>query len=403
MKMKIGFVISTLRGGGAERVAVVLSDWFLKEGHIIKIIVFDNSKQDYTTECEVIDLNITSGMSRLARVLNIFKRIVRLNSLFSKEKYDLIISSMSQANFYASLLSKFYHYHLISTIHNYNNDGSIDGYLGDDFIQRFIVKNSLTVVCVSNEIRLKYIRLFPEFEKKIITIYNPFTPKVTFRNENLYQQIRRFKSDSKLIINTGRLEHQKGQWLLIHAIKKLIDLNNNIKLVVFGEGKLRNLLLDIVDELQISEHVMFMGYVKEPYAYYELGELFVMTSIYEGLPVAILEAMANGLPIISTDCKAGPCEILNPRQVSLYDKDENKVMEKYGLLTHTPINNYNIEENLVLNEFIVKELVEKTLILLDNERLRLYYSKQSKLRSEDFNIQLIFSKWSEFIFKQNDS
>jgi len=395
--MKIGFVISTLNGGGAERVAVVMSDWFLKKGYDIKLIVFDNSNQEYKTNCEVIDLNIGKATSRSGRVLNIFRRIIKLNLALSKEKIDVVISFMAPANFYAGLLKKIHNYQLIITLHNYNDDSNIDGYLSYSFIQKFITKSSDFVVCVSDEIKSKYVRLFPDFKEKIITIHNPYTPKVSSPNSDFYQRIQQFKSDSRLIINTGRLEHQKGQWLLIHAIKRLIDLNYNFKLIIFGEVKLRNLLTEIAHELSISEHIFFIGYVEDPFLYYELGDLFIMTSIYEGLPVAILEAMSNGLPVVSTDCIAGPCEILNPQKVFLYEKDEMLFDNKYGLLTQTPVKNYDIEINLAKNEHIVRELVEKSVMLLNDETLLNYYKKQSIIRSGDFNIQSIFLSWSKLV------
>jgi glycosyltransferase involved in cell wall biosynthesis len=398
--VKIGLVIPTLKGGGAERLAVVLSESLTKQGHIINLIVLDNSSQSYRTDCNVTDLNIVNSSSIITRILNIFKRLIRLNQVFLIQKNEVVISFMTHANFYTSLLSRQHDFKLVSTLHNYNSDKVIDGYFSYRMIQNFIFKNSVFIVCVSDEIKRKYVNLFPSLKDKFIRIYNPFTPKTNAPKDSLYERIKSFKADSILVVNTGRLEHQKGQWLLIDAFKRLLDLNYKVKLIIFGEGSLRSILSNLVDEFSITEHVLLIGHVEDPYLYYDLCDLFIMTSIYEGLPIALLEAMASGLPIISTDCLAGPAEILNPENISLYDLDEVRIEKKYGLLTHTPINNYDVMINMAENEDIIREIVKKTRTLLENQDLLIHYRNQSSIRSRDFSINSIKDLWSKLIFEK---
>ena len=118
-------------------------------------------------------------------------------------------------------------------------------------------------------------------------------------------------SSKQKLIAVGRLKSQKNFINLVEAIafaKK--GLNLDINLLILGDGEQRESIQNKINSLDLSENIFLAGWVKDPLSYYNLADLFVLSSDYEGFGVVIVEAMSQGLNIVSTDCKSGPSEIL---------------------------------------------------------------------------------------------
>ena len=141
-------------------------------------------------------------------------------------------------------------------------------------------------------------------------IYNPVvTPE-------LYQKITEFSehpwfapNSPPVILGVGRLEMQKDFATLIRAFAK-VQSQRPARLMILGEGISRPQLEALVRELGVAENVTLPGFVANPYAYMARSAVFVLSSLFEGLPTVLIEAMAAGTSVVSTDCKSGPAEIL---------------------------------------------------------------------------------------------
>jgi glycosyltransferase involved in cell wall biosynthesis len=117
-------------------------------------------------------------------------------------------------------------------------------------------------------------------------------------------------SEPPVVLAVGRLTRQKDFGTLVRAFRQLRD-TRRVRLMILGDGEDRTKLEGLVAELDLVCDVQIMGFVPNPYPYYAAASLFVLSSLWEGLPTVLLEAMVFGLPIVSTDCPSGPEEILD--------------------------------------------------------------------------------------------
>ncbi len=114
------------------------------------------------------------------------------------------------------------------------------------------------------------------------------------------------------IVLAGRLTHQKGHRYLIEAMDQIVHKQGlkQVQLHLLGQGELESELKDLVRLRNLEEHIEFAGFIKNPFPYLKAADLFCLPSLYEGMPLILLEAMACGVPIVASDCPSGPRELL---------------------------------------------------------------------------------------------
>ena len=117
------------------------------------------------------------------------------------------------------------------------------------------------------------------------------------------------KGQPPVVLAVGRLTRQKDFGTLVRAFRQVRN-SRKVRLMLLGEGEDRPMLEALVDRLDLADDIQIMGFLANPYPYYRAADLFALSSLWEGLPTVLLEAMAFGLPIVSTDCPSGPEEIL---------------------------------------------------------------------------------------------
>jgi glycosyltransferase involved in cell wall biosynthesis len=144
----------------------------------------------------------------------------------------------------------------------------------------------------------------------IKVIYNPVVTPELFEKVTEPVEHPWFEPGSPpVILGVGRLEKQKDFPTLIRAFAQ-VRQQRPARLMILGEGQERPDLETLVQELGLAENVALPGFVANPYAYMGKAALFVLSSLFEGLPTVLIEAMATETPVVSTDCKSGPAEIL---------------------------------------------------------------------------------------------
>jgi N-acetylgalactosamine-N,N'-diacetylbacillosaminyl-diphospho-undecaprenol 4-alpha-N-acetylgalactosaminyltransferase len=141
-----------------------------------------------------------------------------------------------------------------------------------------------------------------------------------------------FNTDYFNVVTIGRMDAGKNHELLIKAIEQY----KNVRLYILGDGHLRNHLEQITKDLNIIDQVFFLGFDSNPYKYLKNADLFMFGSNHEGFPNVCIEALCCGLPLLTTNCKSGPDEILELKE----PKTDDIMITQYGILT--PTNNLTL-------------------------------------------------------------
>jgi glycosyltransferase involved in cell wall biosynthesis len=157
--------------------------------------------------------------------------------------------------------------------------------------------------------------LFEDFAlQNTTTIYNSLDmPYIQERaKEPLPAEYQWLEQASPLCISMGRLIQQKGQWHLVRAFTKVVQAHPSAQLVVLGEGEYKAQLEQLVLDCGLEDSVHFIGKHANVYQFLQAADVFVFSSLFEGMPNTMLEALSIGLPIVSPDCPSGPREIIAP-------------------------------------------------------------------------------------------
>lgn len=329
--MKINFIISSLKAGGAERVVAQLANYWSNQKHNVSILTFDKSDDSnfyhLDDKISVIQLHLYQHSNTFfERISNTIHRIKVIRSTLKKLNADVNISFMEETNILVSLSCVGIKQNLI-----------VSDRVDPDFIQqpwywgglkRFAYFFSCKLVIQTQIVKQKY----TFFKTPIFVINNPLN---TVNSTNI-------NYDSKLVVSVGRLEHQKNFQLLIRAFAFL--KKNDWKLYIYGEGSLRNDLHQLINELELQDKVCLKGNTNKVLNALEEASIFAFSSQYEGYPNALIEGMSVGLACISTDCPAGPSEIIEDGKNGYLVENKNIVTFSKGL--ESLINDPNLRKQL---------------------------------------------------------
>ena len=392
LKKNIAFIIPTLDIGGVSAVAIGLMK-NLDDSKFNKFfILYDGSINDYGIDTKIIDLKTPTERSFFKKILIQFQRYFRLKKAKIDNKIDISISFKDNTNL-TNLFTR-RNDKVILTVHtNPSKDySSLHGRIYKFLISHFF-KKSDKIVVVSEGIKRDLEDNYHIDKNNIQVIYN-FIDKDKIKElakESVEEKYDPLFGQGKTIINVGRLSRAKGQWHLIRAFSKVLKKINGTKLLIVGDGNYDQYLKSLVTGLGIESSVSLLGYQDNPFKYMKHSDLFVLSSIYEGFGLVLVEAMACGLPVISTNCKSGPEEII----ADIYsDRTSSETLkEKYGILTPTPDGKeYEHDKLLTAEENI---LADEIIIMLQNNEESNKYAEQSRLRTKEFSSENIVPQWEK--------
>ena len=374
----IAILVPTLNKGGAERVAANMSLEFAKHYNVY-LIVHDGSNIIYPHGGQLIDMRLPPARNKIGKLFVFFKRIRALRRLKRQHSIDVTISHLPASN-NANIFSRSKD-RVITYVH------CMETWSPGMAVREWLTaKMSDKMVCVSESVRRCMTDTFHIDAGKTVTIYN-------FCDLDAPEEKK--KDSRPLTISTmGRLTEQKGQWHLIRALRKVVDnIDEPVLLKIIGEGELRESLTRLAEKLGLRNRVAFTGFLDDPWRVLADADIYVSSSLYEGLPMALVEAGRCGLPIVSTDCDAGCREILAPGTEINY-KTSGIEKAKYGILIPVCGTGDMEQTELTPEENLMADAV---LELIRNPELRGKYARQAQRRSEDFRAGNIMKQWFEIL------
>lgn len=336
---RIAFFMSSLAGGGAERVVLGLAAEYVKRGHQVNVVVVTRRGElvaEVPQSVPVIELGAPGLVASLGALLQLpfstFARILptmitqkrkkirslpRLVNYLRQQQPDVLLATTDVANLislWAGRLAR------VDTRLFVKSDISVPAWVANtsDALHRKLPRliadwypRARGIVCVSAGLAGELAAMTAIERTRIHVIYNPVDCR---RIAELAQQPLDhpwFQPDQPpVVLAAGRLNRQKDYATLLQAFARL-RRRQTCRLVIIGEGSERMRLASMVSELGISEDVQLPGFQTNPFAYMARAGVFVLSSAWEGLSNVLIEALACGCPVVSTDCPHGPAEVLD--------------------------------------------------------------------------------------------
>ena len=297
---KLLLIVPSLHQGGLEKVCAATAR-LLQPYFDVQIAIFDSRSIAYDIKgIPVVDLRLPSRPGVIAKVINVLRRGMRLRKLKKKEQIDIAYSfgpTANLANIASGGRAKMW-----LGIRSYMDMGN------PKQIRLFCQCADMVVCCsetICREVQEKY-RC-----GKAVTLQNPFDIKEVKMLSGREEAELPWK-EGRILISMGREDSVKGFWHLLKSFALVHEKLPDTRLMIIGKGEFEP-YKELAEKLGVNEDVFFTGLKKNPYPYLKKGTLYVLTSYYEGFPNAMVEAMSMGLPVIATDCKTGPREILEDR------------------------------------------------------------------------------------------
>lgn len=376
-RKNILFILRHLTNGGMEKLFINLANDLVLKYNVI-IVTTNKRNPDFKCNVKVIEIpNLNSDKTSIKKIRDL------------KKMYNITYSISGSITFnYLNIASKYKDKVLIS-VHNMLSFKIQEENENLEKRQKnIILANEFAdkIICVSKEVADDQIINFKASKRKIQVIYN-FVDLQQIKQEKFIP-----KNNSKIIVTVGRLEEQKNQKSLIKSFGEVLKIYPNVKLWILGRGSEEEKLKVLIKKLNLENNIFLLGFKRNIYKYLKQADIFVLTSKYEGFGNVLIEAMACGIPVISTDCSAGPREIIAP------DTDYRQKAEKvdkcmYGILI-PQIKNSNYSIKLKKEE---KNITKAILEILDNKKLEEYYKNQSINRGKDFDKAIILKQWYKII------
>lgn len=354
---KYMFIIPSLSKGGAEKVVSILSNQLVEDKRKVIIITHFKTENEYklNNNVKVICLSnlYENEYRKKISIFYLIKLLYKLRKNIEKEKPDYILPFLWTTCIRTDLSLMFSKYkkNVIQTVRNnpkvFPKNKLLKKY------RDFLIKKS-TMTIVQNAEQKQYFK--EKLQEKIKILPNPVSKDVS--------DIQHQENGYINIIGVGRLEEQKNFELLIRAFSEVYKKDKNVRLKIYGEGSKRYELQNIIEQLNISSVAKLCGRSNDYLEIYGDATIYVLSSEFEGMPNTLLEAMATGLPCISTDCPTGPRDII--------------------------INN---ENGILINRNNIQELANAILLVISDTDLKNKISKNARETiKNNYSVSLITKK-----------
>ena len=373
--IRVLFFISDLGGGGAEKSMVNLLSYISRNKTLIKPLLVLLSPPDDSPykdllpqDTEVIVIGRASDSS--------FRKVhqfVRFLGTVRKYRPQVIYSMLTQKNLMSILAGHICRTKVIASEHNIlseiikTRDAGRILWFRVATLVKILYRHADKILAISDGVKADLIERFNVPADRIQVIYNLIDIDKIKELSAEEPGHPFFQGQAPVVLGIGRMVPQKAFDTLLRAFKMVLQ-KMDARLIILGEGAERYIYEKLADDLGIGGNVSFPGFRQNPYAFLSRAHAFVLSSRFEGMPTVLLEALACGAPVVSTDCRSGPREIL--------------LGGRCGLLVP-------VGDEHALSEGILR--------VLGNERLRGELSVSARERALDFSIDRIFKQYESAI------
>lgn len=347
--MTTAFLISSLNSGGAERVVSLLANEMVNYKKII-IITLNKEKPFYFLDdrVEVLQLGVyNDNQNKIKGLISNFILIAKIRRIIKHYKIEHLICFMTTSNVLGIIAGKFLSKIKVTISERANPNSEKLGYW--DFLRRKTYNFCDNLIVQSDYFKTFFLQ-YVDY-KKIKIISNPV--KLTSK---------KYLNKEKIILTVGRVDRNKNQEQILKSFSRI--KNDGWKLVLCGDGPLLEELKTLTQKLGLEKKVEFTGKVNNIEEYYERASVFAFSSLSEGFPNVLLEAISYGCACISTDCPCGPSEIIEHN--------------KNGFLI--PLENFNSFDVYFQ-------------MLLDDDKLRDKFCNNSNEILQNYSLNTIARKW----------
>jgi glycosyltransferase involved in cell wall biosynthesis len=306
-KKIIYFFMPTIETGGIEKNLLILTDFFCKKDFIVYLF--------YSRISKIIEKKLNPKIIKKKSQKYIFfnyfnKRIwdsinCSIDLYFNVSKQNRCVIFSLQSSIFSIIVSKLKKIKIITRIANHPSSSLL--FFNNSLLYRIkiniktlIYKLSDGIICNSNNSKKFFVNKF--YKNELISIYNPLPLK-----KNKKKSINETKNN--FLLTVARLENQKNIIGLINAFKIVNKKFIKIKLIIIGSGSEKEMILKKINELKLNNSVKIINSF-DPFKFYIKSRIFILNSLWEGLPNVLIEAMSFRVPIISSNCLSGPSELL---------------------------------------------------------------------------------------------
>ena len=315
------FFCPSMEEGGVEKNLITICNGMSNNQKISLITANKDKKVFFKKKVKFITANTNFFNKKSRFIKSIFCAYLLLKNYNSKK--TTIVSF--QSNILAIVMSKILNYKVII-----RSNQSPNNYANNIFkrkIMSFFFKKADKIIVNSDDFRKEFKKFF---NLNAFSIYNLIESRSKLESLSSMKIKNNFFSNSKKVLNilsVGRLVVQKNQITILKALN-LIKNKKKFRFCLVGKGDEYNNLKIFINENKLNDQIKIINFKKNIYPYYHKADLFILSSLYEGLPNTLIEALTLGVPIISSDCKTGPQEILNKKHGVLFKIKDYKTLSR---------------------------------------------------------------------------
>ena len=377
MNKTVFLFLSRLDFGGQERFVSRLTE-MLKDDSRYKlyVVLLDSSVINYPVNCEILDLRSNEfASSKLGKIKKTIIRRSRFRKLIKKYHPSTIISFGMGPNL-LNIISKSADTKVITSIRGF---ATAERIIKSKFLSRLYSKSN-KILCVSKGIK-DYLDLnYPIFQPKTVVVYNGYDCNDIYQKslEDIETQYHGFPN----LITVGTLRPEKGYWHIIKAIYLLKESFPDIRLRILGMDYQDNgeKMRKLVKSLNLNSNVELLGWKENPYQYISKSDIYVLSSVREGFPNALVEAMSCKIPVVAADCLTGPSEIL----CNSYKKTNEVETVDYGVLVPRLERRENYSTTIEEGD---KKLAEAIALVAKDKNLAAQYRELAFERAKSFSYE----------------